>query len=176
VHSILVKTESAQSMPAAETAIARVLQQRHKIVGRKVDDFRIQNLIQIAQTRDRAYRQFTLLVSTRAGISLLVGGIGVMNIMLVSVTERINEIGIRLAFGARPRDIRRQFLFELGRRRRVIDHLTRKLTDAGIESIQLRYRRCLLRTMPGGQRWSAGALPVPAHYMEVIIFHAFSRA
>ncbi|TMJ72674.1 MAG: FtsX-like permease family protein, partial [Alphaproteobacteria bacterium] len=107
VHSILVKIESAQSMSAAETAIARVLRQRHKIVGHKADDFRIQNLIQVAQTRDRAYRQFTLLVSTLAGISLLVGGIGVMNIMLVSVTERINEIGIRLAFGARPQDIRR---------------------------------------------------------------------
>lgn len=112
VHSILVKTESARSMPAAESAIARVLRQRHKIVGRKADDFRIQNLIQVAQTRDRTYRQFTLLVSTLAGISLLVGGIGVMNIMLVSVTERINEIGIRLAFGARPQDIRRQFLLE----------------------------------------------------------------
>ena len=112
VHSILVKTESVQSMSAAETAIARVLRQRHKIVGRKADDFRIENLIQVAQTRDRAYRQFTLLVSTLAGISLLVGGIGVMNIMLVSVTERINEIGIRLAFGARPQDIRRQFLLE----------------------------------------------------------------
>ena len=112
VHSILVKTESAQSMSAAESAIARVLRQRHKIVGHKADDFRIQNLIQVAQTRDRAYRQFTLLVSTLAGISLLVGGIGVMNIMLVSVAERINEIGIRLAFGARPQDIRRQFLLE----------------------------------------------------------------
>lgn len=112
VHTILVKTQSALSMPAAETAIARVLRQRHKIVGRKTDDFRVQNLIQIAQTRDRAYRQFTLLVSTLAGISLLVGGIGIMNIMLVSVTERINEIGIRLAFGARPQDIRRQFLLE----------------------------------------------------------------
>ncbi|MCP3416809.1 ABC transporter permease [Bradyrhizobium brasilense] len=112
VHSILVKTESAQSMQAAEAAIAQVLRLRHKIVGRKADDFRIQNLIQIAQTSDRAYRQFTLLVSTLSGISLLVGGIGVMNIMLVSVTERINEIGIRLAFGARPQDIRAQFLLE----------------------------------------------------------------
>lgn len=112
VHTILVKTESAQSMQTAETAIARVLRLRHKIVGRKADDFRIQNLIQVAQTRDRAYRQFTSLVSTLAGISLLVGGIGVMNIMFVSVTERINEIGVRLAFGARPQDIRKQFLLE----------------------------------------------------------------
>lgn len=66
VHTILVKTESAESMQAAESAIARVLRQRHKIVGRKSDDFSIQNLIQVAQTRDRAYRQFTLLVSTLA--------------------------------------------------------------------------------------------------------------
>src|SRR5262249_48966030 len=112
VHSIVVQTDSAQSMSAAEAAIAGVLRQRHRISGRKADDFRIQNLIQVAQTRDRAYRQFTLLVSTLAGISLLVGGIGVMNIMLVSVTERINEIGIRLAFGASPQDIRKQFLLE----------------------------------------------------------------
>ena len=112
VHAIVVKTESGRSMPAVETAIARVLRQRHKIARGKADDFRIQNLIQVAQTHDRAYRQFTLLVSTLAGISLLVGGIGVMNIMLVSVTERINEIGIRLAVGARPQDIRRQFLLE----------------------------------------------------------------
>ncbi|MEK9278679.1 MULTISPECIES: ABC transporter permease [unclassified Bradyrhizobium] len=112
VHTILVKTDSAQSMTTMGGAIARVLRQRHRIMGHKADDFRIQNLIQVAQTRDRAYRQFTLLVSTLAGISLLVGGIGVMNIMLVSVAERINEIGIRLAFGARPQDIRRQFLLE----------------------------------------------------------------
>jgi putative ABC transport system permease protein len=114
VHSILVKTASAQSMTAAGDSIGSVLRQRHKIVGRKADDFRIQNLVQVVQTRDRAYRQFTLLVSTLAAISLLVGGIGVMNIMLVSVAERTNEIGIRLAFGARSGDIRKQFLSEAG--------------------------------------------------------------
>ncbi|SDI35500.1 putative ABC transport system permease protein [Bradyrhizobium sp. Rc2d] len=112
VHTILVKADSTQSMTTVGGAIARVLRHRHKIMGHKDDDFRIQNLIQIAQTRDRTYRQFTLLVSALAGISLLVGGIGVMNIMLVSVTERFNEIGIRLAFGARPQDIRKQFLME----------------------------------------------------------------
>jgi putative ABC transport system permease protein len=112
VHTILVKTESAQSMVEAEASIARVLRQRHKIVGRKADDFRVQNLVQVVQARDRTYRQFTLLVSTLAGISLLVGGIGVMNIMLVSVAERANEIGVRLVVGARPGDIREQFLLE----------------------------------------------------------------
>ena len=79
---------------------------------RKRDDFEIQNLVQVVQTRDKVYRQFTLLVSTLAGISLLVGGIGVMNVMLVTVAERTTEIGIRLVVGARPGDIRKQFLLE----------------------------------------------------------------
>jgi putative ABC transport system permease protein len=112
VHTILVKTESTEAMPEAQASITRVLQQRHRISEGKPDDFRVQNLIEIAQTRDKAYRQFTLLVSVLAGISLLVGGIGVMNIMLVSVAERTNEIGIRLAVGAWPTDIRIQFLLE----------------------------------------------------------------
>ena len=112
VHSILVKTDSAASMAEASTSISPVLKQRHKIVGRKRDDFRIQNLVQIVQARDAAYRQFTLLVSMLAGISLFVGGIGIMNIMLVAVTERTLEIGIRLAIGAQPREIRKQFLLE----------------------------------------------------------------
>jgi putative ABC transport system permease protein len=112
VHSILVKAESAASMENVGPLIATTLRQRHKIVGRKRDDFRIQNLVQVVQARDKAYRQFTLLVSTLAGISLLVGGIGIMNIMLISVAERTGEIGIRLVVGARPGDIRKQFLLE----------------------------------------------------------------
>jgi putative ABC transport system permease protein len=112
VHSILVKTDSAASMADAEPLIARILRQRHKIPGRKRDDFQIQNLVQVVQARDKLYRQFTLLVSTLAGISLLVGGIGVMNVMLVTVAERTTEIGIRLVAGARPGDIRKQFLLE----------------------------------------------------------------
>jgi len=112
VHTILVKTQSPQSMAEAQSSITQVLRERHRIEGRKPDDFRIQNLVQIVQARDKAYRQFTLLVSTLAAISLLVGGIGVMNIMLISVAERRSEIGIRLAVGARSSDIRRQFLLE----------------------------------------------------------------
>jgi putative ABC transport system permease protein len=112
VHTILVKTESADAMGEAESWINRVLRQRHKIAEGKPDDFRVQNLVQITQTRDRTYRQFTLLVSALAGISLLVGGIGVMNIMLIAVSERTNEIGIRLVVGACPADIRKQFLLE----------------------------------------------------------------
>ena len=112
VHSILIKADSTASLTEAEPLIARVLRQRHKLADRKRDDFEIQNLVQIVQTRDKVYRQFTLLVSTLAGISLLVGGIGVMNVMLVAVAERTTEIGVRLVIGARPGDIRKQFLFE----------------------------------------------------------------
>src|SRR6266536_813684 len=112
VHTILVKFDSAASMAEASMSISPVLKQRHKVVGRKRYDFRIQNLVQIVQARDAAYRQFTLLVSMLAGISLFVGGIGIMNIMLVAVTERTLEIGIRLAVGAQPREIRKQFLLE----------------------------------------------------------------
>ncbi len=112
VHSILVKFDSAASMAEASMSISPVLRQRHKIVERKRDDFQIQNLVQIVQARDAAYRQFTLLVSMLAAISLFVGGIGIMNIMLVAVTERTLEIGIRLAVGAQPREVRKQFLLE----------------------------------------------------------------
>jgi len=112
VHSILIKADSTASMTEAEPLVARVLRQRHKLADQKRDDFEIQNLVQVVQTRDKVYRQFTLLVSTLAGISLLVGGIGVMNVMLVAVTERTTEIGVRLVIGARPSDIRKQFLFE----------------------------------------------------------------
>lgn len=112
VHTILVKTASADSIAEAESWIGRVLRQRHRLVDGKPDDFRVQNLVQIAQARDETYRQFTLLVSTLAGISLFVGGIGVMNVMLIAVSERTNEIGIRLVVGASPADIRKQFLLE----------------------------------------------------------------
>ena len=112
VHTILVKTDSADSIGAAESWIDRVLRQRHRITAGKPDDFRVQNLVQIAQTRDRTNGQITLLVSALAGISLLVGGIGVMNVMLIAVSERTNEIGIRMVVGACPADIRKQFLLE----------------------------------------------------------------
>jgi putative ABC transport system permease protein len=112
VHSILIKASSEASMAEAEPMIARVLRQRHKLADQKRDDFEIQNLVQVVQTRDKVYRQFTLLVSMLAGISLLVGGIGVMNVMLMAVAERTTEIGVRFVIGARPGDIRKQFLFE----------------------------------------------------------------
>jgi putative ABC transport system permease protein len=112
VDTILVKIASADSIDEAASWIDRMLRQRHRIIAGEPDDFRVQNLVQIAQTEDRTNGQITLLVCALAGISLLVGGIGVMNIMLIAVSERTNEIGIRLVVGACPADIRKQFLLE----------------------------------------------------------------
>jgi putative ABC transport system permease protein len=89
-----------------------LLRQRHKLLADQEDDFTIRNLTEIADTASASAGTLSLLLAAVAGVSLLVGGIGIMNIMLVSVTERTREIGLRLAVGARPRDILGQFLIE----------------------------------------------------------------
>ena len=92
--------------------IKPLLRQRHRLKGDQPDDFRIHNRAELAQTSEESARVFTWLLGSIASVSLLVGGIGIMNIMLVSVTERTREIGIRMALGARQRDILWQFLLE----------------------------------------------------------------
>jgi len=92
--------------------IKQLLRQRHRLTGDQDDDFIIYNQAEMAQTSEESARVFTWLLGSIASISLLVGGIGIMNIMLVSVTERTREIGIRMALGARRRDILWQFLLE----------------------------------------------------------------
>ena len=92
--------------------ITDLLRQRHNIAEGAQSDFKIQTLKQIQDMQGRVYDLLTLILVIIAGISLIVGGIGVMNIMLVSVTERTREIGIRMAIGAREADIRTQFLVE----------------------------------------------------------------
>jgi len=89
-----------------------VLRERHHIGKGQEDDFNLRHPTEIAQTRVASQRTMTLLLASVATVALVVGGIGIMNIMLVSVTERTREIGIRLAVGARQRDIRAQFLVE----------------------------------------------------------------
>jgi putative ABC transport system permease protein len=112
VHSIVVKVFAREAMLRVADEIRALLRRRHKIAPGKDDDFRIQNLVQVTQARDEAYWQFSLFVAILASVSLVVGGIGVMNIMLVSVAERRREIAIRTAVGARQRDIHNQFLIE----------------------------------------------------------------
>ncbi|NKE65345.1 FtsX-like permease family protein [Ramlibacter sp. RBP-2] len=112
VGSIAVKVREGQSMKAAEEGIKELLRQRLRVQPGAEDPFSIRNLTEILQAQEASSRVMTLLLAAVAGISLVIGGIGIMNIMLVSVTERTREIGLRMAVGARGRDILLQFLIE----------------------------------------------------------------
>ena len=112
VRTITVKVSGAEWMSKAEQDVREVLRLRHRLSIDDDDDFRLRNLAQILETSVQTTRIMTLLLSAVASVSLFVGGIGVMNIMLVSVTERTREIGLRMAVGARQRDIQIQFLIE----------------------------------------------------------------
>ena len=112
VRFAMLSARSATQVAAAEAQIAALLRQRHKLGPTDDDDFSIRTQAEFAQTADASAKVFAFLLGGIASISLLVGGIGIMNIMLVSVTERIREIGIRMALGARARDILMQFLVE----------------------------------------------------------------
>ncbi len=112
VDMIQASARSEEVMDQAEEEIAAILRDEHEIAGGKDDDFVIRNQTDIIKTISSVTGTMTTLLGAVAGISLLVGGIGIMNIMLVSVTERTREIGIRMAVGARGRDVLRQFLVE----------------------------------------------------------------
>ena len=99
-------------MAEAETQLRELLRQRHRLQPYQDDDFNVRNLSEILQAQEDAQKVMTYLLGAIASVSLLVGGIGIMNIMLVSVTERTREIGLRMAVGARGRDILGQFLVE----------------------------------------------------------------
>jgi putative ABC transport system permease protein len=96
----------------AQAQITALLRDRHRIQGGGEDDFSIRNLVEIAGMRQEGTQTMSMLLAVIAAVSLLVGGIGIMNIMLVSVTERTREIGVRMAVGARPGHIFMQFLVE----------------------------------------------------------------
>ncbi len=112
VRIIYVKAKSLHDLSAAERQITDLLRQRHHIGPRQDNDFSVRNLTQLLQAQEQSAKMMTMLLGAIASVSLLVGGIGIMNIMLVSVTERTREIGIRMAVGAKTWDIRLQFLVE----------------------------------------------------------------
>jgi putative ABC transport system permease protein len=112
VRTIMVKARSTDDLPVAEKQINELLRQRHHLSARQDNDFTVRNLTQIMQVAEQSTKVMTLLLGAIASVSLLVGGIGIMNIMLVSVTERTREIGIRMAVGAKTWDIRLQFIIE----------------------------------------------------------------
>src|SRR6266852_1479376 len=109
---IMVSATSREASYTAQQQITALLRDRHRIRSGQDDDFFVRNLADMADLADQQAKLFTILLASIASISLLVGGIGIMNIMLVSVTERTREIGIRMAIGARRGDILRQFLIE----------------------------------------------------------------
>jgi putative ABC transport system permease protein len=112
VPTVYVSAIDEQSTFLAEEQIASLLRERHNIRAGQEDDFNVRNLTDIAETAQATTQVMTMLLAGIAGVSLLVGGIGIMNIMLVSVTERTREIGIRMAVGARSKVVQYQFLIE----------------------------------------------------------------
>jgi putative ABC transport system permease protein len=109
---IVVSAVSKDATYAAQEEITALLRDRHRIRPGQDDDFMVRNLADVAQLADQSSRVMTMLLASIAGVSLIVGGIGIMNIMLVSVTERTREIGVRMAIGATEEDVQRQFLIE----------------------------------------------------------------
>ena len=112
VNSLMVSAASSDLIDDVQASVTRLLEQRHRIVPPNSDDFQVRNLQSIAQAASQTGAVMELLLAGVAAVSLIVGGIGIMNIMMVSVTERTREIGLRMAVGARGRVILHQFLAE----------------------------------------------------------------
>jgi putative ABC transport system permease protein len=112
VQFILVKAASAKATTAVQEPIRLLLRQRHRLTPSAEDDFQLREPAAAMRAHAEATRSLTILLAAVASVSLMVGGIGIMNIMLVSVAERTREIGLRRAVGARKRDIKHQFLIE----------------------------------------------------------------
>ncbi len=112
INQAMLSSVSQEAAAVTQRQVTELLRQRHKIQPGETDDFMVRNMTDAAQTFEQMTTIMTLLLGSIAAISLIVGGIGIMNIMLVSVTERTREIGIRMAVGARPSYVRLQFLLE----------------------------------------------------------------
>ena len=112
IQIAFVSAISQDATYTAQSQITELLRQRHKLTASEPDDFTVRNMTDVAEAANETSKTMTILLACIAGVSLLVGGIGIMNIMLVSVTERTREIGIRMAIGARSSAVRTQFLIE----------------------------------------------------------------
>ena len=112
VGTIVVQARGPKLMKDAEQQITDLLRQRHRLQPAQDDDLSVRNLEEVFSAQETSAHVMSILLAAIASVSLVVGGIGIMNIMLVSVTERTREIGVRIAIGAKKRDIRTQFLVE----------------------------------------------------------------
>jgi putative ABC transport system permease protein len=108
----MVQARAPELMKAAEDQVSELLRQRHHLQSERDDDFSVRNLEEVFKAQENSAQVMAILLASIASVSLIVGGIGIMNIMLVSVTERTREIGLRHAIGARTKDILFQFLVE----------------------------------------------------------------
>jgi putative ABC transport system permease protein len=112
IQTAYISAVSQDATYTAQQQTSELLRQRHKLTANEPDDFTVRNMTDVAEAANETSQTMTILLACIAGVSLLVGGIGIMNIMLVSVTERTREIGIRMAIGARSSAVRTQFLIE----------------------------------------------------------------
>ena len=169
VGSISVKVHEGHSMKAAEDGIRELLRQRHRLQAGSDDDFSVRNLTELLQAQEASSRVLALLLAAVAGVSLVVGGIGIMNIMLVSVTERTREIGLRMAVGARSRDIRAQFLIEA---------VTLSLVGGAIGIVLGAVATWAVATLAGWQvAMSAGAIALAVGFSAAVgVFFGFYPA
>ena len=169
VGSISVKVHEGHSMKAAEEGIRELLRQRHRLQAGSDDDFSVRNLTELLQAQEASSRVLALLLAAVAGVSLVVGGIGIMNIMLVSVTERTREIGLRMAVGARSRDIRAQFLIEA---------VTLSLVGGAIGIVLGAVATWAVATLAGWQvAMSAGAIALAVGFSAAVgVFFGFYPA
>src|SRR5206468_9119208 len=112
VGTVMVQARGPESMRDAEDQMRTLLRQRHHLSAEQDDDFTVRNLEELFRAQETSARVMSILLASIASVSLIVGGIGIMNIMLVSVTERTKEIGLRMAVGAKTKNILAQFLVE----------------------------------------------------------------
>jgi putative ABC transport system permease protein len=154
VDALFVSARTPQRMDEAQDEVTRLLRQRHRIRHVDEDDFTVHNSSEVGNVLRIITTVMTMLLGSVASVSLIVGGIGIMNIMLVSVTERTREIGIRLAVGARPRDILRQFLVEA-----VVLSTLGGAIGAVLGVVTSIAATCAVNAFVGGMRWPLAISP-----------------
>ncbi|GIW81269.1 MAG: multidrug ABC transporter substrate-binding protein [Gemmatales bacterium] len=166
IHAIMASARTPQQMAEAEEQIRSLLQERHRIHAGESADFHVRNTVEIANILSIVTGTLTLMLAAIAGISLVVGGVGIMNIMLVSVTERTREIGIRMAVGAKAKDILRQFLVEA-----VLLSSIGGVIGVALGTAASVLAMMALNTLTNGTRW-----PVVISFQAAVIAMVFAAA